>query len=92
MQLKHNIWRKILKAGLVLTSQVLIPSTSMFAQACARRDQIETEVKKLQVEKKTVEKECKDEMKMKKRQYEDELKKLENECKTKKEALKKKYK
>ena len=92
MQLKHNIWRKIVKAAIVMTSQILIPSTAIFAQSCARKQEIESEVKKLQVEKKTVEKKCNDEKKMKKSEYEGKKDKMEKRHKNEEEDLKTEYK
>ena len=92
MQLKHNIWRKILKAGLVFTTQILIPSTAIFAQSCAREEEIVAEVKKLQVEKKTIEKKCNDEKKMKKSEYQEKKDKMGKRHKKEEEDLKTVYK
>ena len=92
MQLKHNIWRKILKAAIVMTPQILIPSTSIFAQSCARKVEIESTIKNLQIEKKTVEKQCKDEKSKNKKEHEEKLKALKERCKLEETELKEKYK
>ena len=91
MQLKHNIWRKILKTAFVVTAHSIIPSTAIFAQSCARKQEVEAEVKKLQVEKKTVEKQCDDERKMKKEEYDSRIKVIGSDCKFSAVELKNTY-